>query len=75
MTYLEPVDGATIDEGWEHAKTVAERITNWAEGKDQMKVAAYPLDKFVVHVHRSQFHLRVLLLSKDLHLRHQLNTI
>lgn len=47
--YLEPVYGAAVDEGGEHAEAVAESISNGAHGEDHMEVLLDPLNEEVVH--------------------------
>ena len=47
--YLEPVDGAAVDEGGEHAEAVAEGISNGAHGEDHVEVLFDPLNEEVVH--------------------------
>ena len=46
---LEPIDGAAVDERWEHPQTVAEGISNWTHGKHNVEVGLHPLDEVVVH--------------------------
>ena len=65
---LEPVDGAAVDEGWEHAQSVAEGVADRTEGEDEVEVASHSLNELVVHVHRRKVGGGVLQLSDHLHL-------
>lgn len=59
--YLEPVNGAAVDEGGEHAEAVTEGIPNGAHGKDHVKVLLHPLNEEVVHGQRSGLNLTALM--------------
>lgn len=50
-TYLEPVDGAAVDQRRKHAKSVAERIADRTHCQTEMEVAFYSFNKVVVHSH------------------------
>ena len=68
LVYLEPVDGAAVDEGGEHAEPVAERVPDGTEGEDEVKVGANALQELVVHVEWREFELGALQQRDDLHL-------
>ena len=40
FSYLEPVDGTAVDQGWKLSHTVAERISYWTEGYNDVEVLA-----------------------------------
>ena len=49
IQYLEPVDGAAVDEGGEHAEAIAKGVSDGAHGQDHMKVLLHTLNEEVVH--------------------------
>ena len=66
--YLEPVNGAAVDERREHAQTVPKGVPYGAEGQHHVQVAPYALYELVVHVERCDLCLGVLQLGNHLHL-------
>lgn len=38
MTYLKPVNGTAIDEGWELSQAISKGISNGAKGHHDMKI-------------------------------------
>ena len=47
MTYLEPVDGAAVDERRELAETVTEGVTDRAHGEHDVQLVPAALDEHV----------------------------
>lgn len=45
MTYLEPVNSTTVDQGWELPQSVSEGISDWAEGNDDVEVLTATVHK------------------------------
>jgi hypothetical protein len=45
--YLEPIDGAAVDQGWELPETIPEGVPNEAHGQDNMQLIAAPLHEHV----------------------------
>ncbi len=52
QSYLEPIDGTTIDEGREHSKAVSERISDGTHGQNNVEVLANSFNEEVVHCQR-----------------------
>lgn len=59
-TNLEPVDGTTVDERWEHAQSTPERVSDWTHGQDHVQVGANPINKETVHGQRCRVNLLAL---------------
>ena len=55
--YLEPIDCATIDEGWKLADTIAKSISYWAHRKHDMHLFANSLDEEVEQSNRTAIRL------------------
>ena len=51
-TYLEPVNGAAVDERWEHVNAGAEGVADWAHGQHYVHVLAHALREEAVHRER-----------------------
>lgn len=49
VTDLEPVDGTAVDEGREHPESVAERISDWGHGQDNVEILLDSINEVVVH--------------------------
>ena len=45
--YLEPIDGAAVDEGREFAEPVSEGVSDGTHGKNDVELVAAPLDEVV----------------------------
>ena len=45
--YLEPVDGAAVDEGGEHADSIPEGISNGTHGQDHVELLSHSIHKEV----------------------------
>lgn len=45
--YLEPVDGAAVDERGEHTYSVPEGVANGAHGQYHMQLLPHPIHKIV----------------------------
>jgi len=58
--YLEPVDGAAVDEGRKHAKSAAESITDGTHCQDNVKILFYSLYEVVIHRQRRHIELATL---------------
>ena len=48
-SHLEPVNGATVDQGWEHPKPVPEGVSNGTKGQYHMEVLTDTFNEQVVH--------------------------
>ena len=38
---VKPIDGAIVDQGWEHANSLAESLPDGAHGKDNMQILCF----------------------------------
>lgn len=45
MTYLEPINSTTVDQGWELPQPVPEGISNRTEGNDDVEVLTTTVNK------------------------------
>ena len=66
-TYVEPVDGAAVDERREAPQSVAECVTDGAHGEADVQVRLDALDEVVVHGERRRVDLLALEQSTTAH--------
>lgn len=57
---LEPVDGAAVDERWEHAQSVSKRVSNWTHSQNNVQRLLHAINEEVVHCQRRCVHLLTL---------------
>jgi len=58
--YLEPVNGAAVDERRKHTQAVAECVSDWTHGKHYMEIGFHSLNEVVVHRQRCCFYFPTL---------------
>lgn len=58
--YLEPVNGAAVDERWEHPESVAEGVSNGAHSQNHVEMCLHSLNEKVVHGQRCGINLATL---------------
>ena len=66
-TYVEPIDGAAVDERGEAPQSVAERVTDGTHGEADVQVRLDALDEVVVHRQRRRVDLLALEQSTTAH--------
>ena len=65
FAYLEPVNGAAVDQRWEHSQSTSERISDGAHGQHNVQILLHSLDEEVVHCQWCCFHFAALKLVSD----------